>query len=162
MSETIRHGLALLASGQAQKEVTHNEAILAIDRQLHLSVISRVVVTPPPAPVAGDAYIVPEGAGGAWADRADAIASHDGFGWIFTVPVTGCAAWVADEAGFVMFDGGWSDGWPVTGLVVGGRRILAAAPASVADLAGGTTVDTEARAAIAQVIAALRLQGIVL
>ncbi|GGD98829.1 hypothetical protein GCM10011529_01200 [Polymorphobacter glacialis] len=162
MSETIRHGLALLASGQAQKEVSHNEAILAIDRQMHLSISSRVLAVAPSTPVPGDAYIVPSGAGGAWASAADAIASYDGFGWILTAPVIGCVAWIVDEAGFVVFDGGWSDGWPVSGLVIAGRKILAGSPVGVALEIGGSIVDIEARAAITQIIDSLRTQGIAL
>jgi hypothetical protein len=54
MSNTIRHSLPLLAAGQAQKEVTHNEALLAIDRQLQLSVVSRTRAQPPTVPVAGE------------------------------------------------------------------------------------------------------------
>lgn len=163
MSDTIRHALPLLSAGQAQKEITHNEAILAIDRQLHLAVQSRALAMPPAAPVAGAAYIVAAGAADAWAGQAGNIASYDGFGWHFTVPVTGCVAWIVDEAVFTVHAGGWSaGGWPAKGLRVAGREILSAAPATIASPTGGSVVDSECRTALAQLLTALKDQGIVL
>lgn len=83
MAETMRHGLPLLAAGQAQKEVTHNEALLAIDRQLQLAVETRALAAPPAAPAAGANYIVATAATGAWTDHSGDVATFDGFGWIF-------------------------------------------------------------------------------
>ena len=163
MSETIRHDLPLLAAGQAQKEITHNEALLAIDRLLQLSVVSRVVNVPPGAPVPGEIHIVAVGATGAWAGRTGQLAMHDGFGWTFVQPIRGCLAWIADEQVFAIFHDGWSThGWPVASLRVRGRQVLAAAPVAVAAPAGGTTIDTESRSVLSQVIVALRDQGIIL
>lgn len=162
MSATIRHELPLLAAGQAQKEVTHNEALLAIDRQLHLAVLSRALTVPPEAPAAGSAYIVPSGADGAWAGHSTAVASHDGFGWTFVSPIRGCLAWIVDEGVFAVFDGGWSvGGWPVEALKIGGRQVLGATPVSIANPSGGVTADIEVRAVLAQLLGALRGQGIV-
>lgn len=161
MGTTIRHGLPLLATGQAQKDVTHNEALLAIDRQLHLAVASRGANAPPPAVAAGDSYIVGAGAGGAWTGWTDAVASFDGVGWSFAMPVRGALAWIADETRFSVYDGGWSaGGWPASGLSIGGRQVLAAEPVTVASPDGGATVDAQAREAIDALLAALRGQGI--
>lgn len=107
MNRTIRHGLPLLAAGQAQKEVTHNEALLALDRRLQIAVASRRIKEPPNEPMAGDAYIVPPDAKGDWVDRSDRIASFDGSGWVFDQPGSGWLAWVADERQFCFFDGEW-------------------------------------------------------
>jgi hypothetical protein len=163
MSETIRHGLPLLAAGQAQKEITHNEALVAIDRQLHLAVESRVVGTPPANPAAGETYIVPAGASGNWQGRTGHIASFDGFGWVFTAPVRGCMAWIADEAAFSVYDSNWSTGgWPADGLRILGREVLSAEPVAVAPPLGGAIVDAECRAVVSQLLLALKDQGIVL
>jgi hypothetical protein len=163
MSETIRHALPLLSAGQAQKEIAHNEALLAIDRQLHLAVESRALAVPPAAPVAGSAYIVAAGAGGEWTGKAGQIASFDGFGWDFTAPVAGCVAWVADEQAFSAFADGWATGgWPVRGLRISGREVLAAAPTAVAPPTGGAIADGECRAALTLLLTALKDQGIVL
>lgn len=56
--------LPLLAASQAQKHVTHNEALLALDALVHLSVASRGLVEPPAAPTEGERYLV-AGEGGA-------------------------------------------------------------------------------------------------
>lgn len=163
MSETIRHALPLLSAGQAQKEITHNEAILAIDRQLHLAVQLRVLAAPPETPVAGHAYIIAAGAVDAWAGQSGNIASYDGFGWHFAEPVVGCVAWIVEEAVFSVYAGDWSTGgWPATGLRVAGRDVLSATPASIAGPVGGLVVDSECRAALAYLLTALKDQGVVL
>ncbi len=162
MNTTIRHGLALLAAGQAQKEVTHNEALLVIDRRLQLAVETRGLASPPAAPTAGSCYIVASGASGEWAGQAGSLASHDGFGWTFDRPVRGCLAWIVDEAVFAVFDTQWSDGgWPVTGLRIAGRQVLGAAPATLSPPVGGSQPDEPMRAAFADLLVALRQQGII-
>jgi len=161
MSDTVRHGMPLLSAGQAQKEVTHNEAVLTVDRLLHLAVMTRALSAPPSSPVAGDAYIVAAGGSGEWAGFSGQLASHDGFGWVFSPPVRGCLAWIVDEASFSVFDGGWSTGgWPASALFIAGRSVLGAPPVAVLPPAGGATVDTQCRAALGQLITTLRNQGI--
>lgn len=162
MSETLRHGLSLLSAGQAQKEITHNEALLAVDRLLHPIVLSRSLSVPPAAPAPGDAYVVAQGASGSWTGHAAHLACHDGFGWIFTIPVRGCLVLVADENCFSVFNEGWStDGWPADGLRISGRRVLGATPVAIPTPDAGINIDIESRVAISQLIAALRDQGIV-
>lgn len=163
MSETIRHRLPLLAAGQAQKEVTHNDALLAIDRQLQLSVVSRVVGVPPAVPVPGSTYVVPAGASGAWAGQTDKLAMHDGFGWVFTTPRTGCLAWIEAENGFTVYQNGWTaGGWPVTALRIAGRTVLGVVPVAIAEPVGGAVIDVQSRNTIAQILIALRDQAIIL
>lgn len=163
MNETARYALPLLSAGQAQKEVTHNEALLQIDRLLHVAVATRGLNVPPPAPSPSAAYIVSTAPTGAWEARADCLAWHEGGAWNFTHPVRGLMAWIIDEARFSVFDTGWSvGGWPASGLQIGGRAVLAALPVALEPPAGGAVVDAEARAAIAAMIAVLRDQGIVL
>lgn len=161
MNATRRFELPLLAAGQAQKEITHNEAVLAIDRLLHLIVESRSRTDPPAEPLAGTAFLVPPAATGVWSGRAGQIASHDGFGWTFTAPVRGMVAFIADEDGFAVIEsGGASAGWPVKGLRIAGRQVLAAAPATVVEPVGGAVVDNECRSTINALIVALQSQGI--
>lgn len=164
MNETIRWAMPLLAAGQAQKEITHNEAITVMDRLLHLAVRSRSVATPPISPMAGDAYIIAAAPTGAWHGGAGQLASFDGFGWTVSAPTSGCLAWVIDEQQFAVHgEGGWvSGGWPTRGLLIGGRSILAAEPATVAAPDGGVTVDSECRAVLRELLVALRLQGVII
>jgi hypothetical protein len=92
MDETARYGLPLLSAGQAQKEVTHNEALLQIDRLLHVAVAARGLNVPPPIPILNVAYIVGGAPTGAWETRADCLAWYEGSSWRFTDPVRGCLA----------------------------------------------------------------------
>lgn len=162
MNQTIRHGLPMLASGQAQKEVTHNEALLLIDRRLQLGVTSRRVATPPVPALAGSAFIVPGDAIGEWAGQADRIASFDGHGWTFDTPQQGWLAWIADEGRLSIFDGCWSDGtWSVTALRIGDRTMLSALPTDIPSPVGGPVVDAECRQIVDRMLAALRAQGLI-
>jgi hypothetical protein len=161
MNQTDRFALPLLETGQAQKEVTHNEAINAVDGLLHLAVESMTVTAPPAAPDAGKAWIVPAGSTGAWASMAGQIAIAETGGWRFQPPSTGMLAWVADAGAFARYDSGWTiSDWPVRALRVGTRLIFAAAPVTVSPPAGGAVIDAEARTAIAALVAALRDQGV--
>jgi hypothetical protein len=162
VNRTARHLIPLLASGQAQKEVTHNEALQMIDRRLQLAVISRSVSAPPSPAVSGATYIVPAEATGGWSGQAERIASYDGFGWTFDAPQPGWLAWIVDEAVMSIFDGGWSDGgWPATSLRIGGREVLGGPLAAIAAPSGGPSIDVESRLAIGQILVALRGHGLI-
>lgn len=162
MNQTSRHGMPLLASGQAQKEVTHNEALNVIDRRMQMSVVSRRLAAPPEPVTTGAAFIVPADATGAWAGQQNRIASFDGFGWTFDEPRAGWLAWIEDEGVLGVFDAGWSAGaWPVTSLRIGGRVVLGAEAATVSAPAGGAAIDLESRRAIEEILAALRVQGLI-
>ena len=58
MAETVHLGLPLLEASQAQKHVTHNEALLLLDAAIQLSVVSRAIANPPALPEEGDRYLV--------------------------------------------------------------------------------------------------------
>ncbi|MBV9078626.1 MAG: DUF2793 domain-containing protein [Methylobacteriaceae bacterium] len=97
MPDTPHLGLPLLAPAQAQKHVTHNEALLAIDALLHLAVLDKDLVTPPSGPPEGARYIVPAGATDAWAGQSGTLASWQDGGWDFYPPRAGFIAFVIDE-----------------------------------------------------------------
>ncbi len=160
---SARYALALLQSGQAQKEVTHNSAVAAIDSLLHLAVESRMLAAPPAAASFPGGWIVAGAATGAWAGRTGQIAFLDAGGWSFVAPRDGCLAFVRDEGVFAVSAGGsWhGDAWPVKALTVNGRTMLAVAPVALAGVAGGTVIDVEARAALATLTAAMRVMGLV-
>jgi len=60
---------------QAQKSITHNQALEALDALVMLAVLSRTMVTPPPGPAEGDRYIVAAAATGAWSSKDAAVAA---------------------------------------------------------------------------------------
>ena len=68
MSDTSTHlGLPYLLAAQAQKHVTHNEALRLLDAMVQLSVLDRTRTTPPASPADGDRHLVASGATGLWA-----------------------------------------------------------------------------------------------
>ena len=75
MTATPRLDLPLLAADQAQKHVTHNEALMALDALVHLALQSRSEAAPPAEPEEQASYFVPDGATGAFAGRSGRIAS---------------------------------------------------------------------------------------
>jgi hypothetical protein len=107
---TTRLNLPLIAAQQAQKHVTHNEALEMLDALLQAVVIRRDLASPPSAPEEGEAYIIAPGAEGEWAGREGAIARFQNGGWVFFTPGRGWLVHVIAEGIFVFFDGThWSE-----------------------------------------------------
>ena len=110
MSDTLSLGLPLMASAQAQKHVTHNEALLRLDALVQLSVIARDVAAPPASPAEGNRYLVAAGAAGAWAGHSGDIACFQNGAWIFASPQTGWRLWLQAETKLIVFNGTiWTD-----------------------------------------------------
>ncbi|SON54893.1 hypothetical protein HDIA_1352 [Hartmannibacter diazotrophicus] len=97
MTGTARIGLPLLAAAQAQKHVTHNEALVLIDALMGLSLKDRDLASPPSSPDDGDCYLVAAAATGGWAGKDGMIAYAVDGDWRFAEPATGQVAYVADE-----------------------------------------------------------------
>jgi hypothetical protein len=117
MTATPRLSLPLLAAGQAQKHVTHNDALTRLDALVHLVVDSRTQTASPATPTELSAYIVPEGGGGAFAGRTDQVALFEDGGWTFLAPRTGWQAWVADEGEHNLWTGTeWRRDSPLSSL----------------------------------------------
>lgn len=107
---TPRFAFPYILASQAQKEVTHNEALIRLDALMQGSVRSRSLATPPGSPANGERWIVPSGATGAWAGQAGRIAHWNVNAWAFYVPATGWRYHVEDERLTVVWaDGEWRD-----------------------------------------------------
>ncbi len=131
-----------MLAGQAQKEFYVNEALARLDILLHPAVEGERS-SPPDPPVEGQCWLIVEPATGDWHGQADKIAGYAGGGWVFLAPAEGMRLWdKAAEQRLTRVDGQW-------------RRIV---PPAVPD--GGTTIDSEARAAVINLIASLRDAGI--
>lgn len=118
-------GLPVLAQGQAQKEITHNDALLRLDALVQSSVKSRALATPPGSPANGERWIVPSGATGAWAGQNDKIAFWREGAWAFFAPAVGWRVHVEDERLTVVWtDGSWRD--RIVGTANGGAIRLVA------------------------------------
>ena len=55
-----------ILAAQAQKHVTHNEALRLLDGLVQLSVLDRDLTAPPGSPADGDRHIVASGGTGNW------------------------------------------------------------------------------------------------
>ena len=106
MDQSPRLSLPLIMPQQAQKHVTHNEAVQALDALVQPIVESRTLVTPPTSPLAGEAYIVPAAATGAWSGHANEIAVFQSGAWLFYDPAAGWQAYVKADRTFCVFDAG--------------------------------------------------------
>lgn len=98
-------GLPYIAAGQAQKHITHNEAIRSLDAIVQLAVLDRDTVNPPASPNEGDRYIVAALATGAWAGKDNQIAAFQNSGWMFYAPLEGWLSWVTNENQLYVFSG---------------------------------------------------------
>ncbi|MGH1420098.1 MAG: DUF2793 domain-containing protein [Hyphomicrobiaceae bacterium] len=105
--------LPYIAAAQAQKHVTHNEAIRKLDAIVQLAVLDRDLSAPPASPNEGDRYIVAATPTGDWENSQGSVAAFQDGAWALLAPRQGWTTWVADEAQFLVFDG---SGWiPVPG-----------------------------------------------
>ncbi|URQ74236.1 MAG: DUF2793 domain-containing protein [Candidatus Ochrobactrum gambitense] len=105
MDETPNLKLPYILPSQAQKHVTHNEALRLLDAVVNLSVKSRTLTAPPVTPSAGARYIVASPATGAWSGKNGMMASFIDDGWLFIQPATGWQAYIEGEAKLLVFDG---------------------------------------------------------
>lgn len=165
MDMTTRFGLPLLSAGQIQKEIFHNEALALLDLLVGGVIEAGPVAAPPASPVLGTLYLVAaSGASGAFAGQEAKLAGWTAGGWRFVVPVEGMRLTVRSSGvDFHFWNGAWSSGSVrAAELVIGGAKVVGTAAAAIAGPAGGGTVDAEARACLAQVLAALRGHGLIL
>ncbi|PPD24729.1 MAG: hypothetical protein CTY30_01420 [Methylocystis sp.] len=110
MTQTTHLALPFIEAAQAQKHVTHNEALALIDALTQLSVSARDVTSPPATPAEGDRVLVGAGATGAFAGKSDQIATFLAGGWSFLAPQAGWRAYVEAESLLLLYDGaGWID-----------------------------------------------------
>ena len=97
--------LPFILAAQAQKHVTHNEAIQLLDAIVQLSVLDRDLTVPPASPADGDRYIVASGATGLWAGWDFNVTTWVDGVWMRLLPRPGWLAWIADEATFAAWTG---------------------------------------------------------
>lgn len=100
--------LPLIMPSQAQKHVTHNEALRLLDVAVQLVVLNRNRTTAPAAPSVGDRHIVAAGATGDWAGQSGRIAVYAETGWQFFEALPGWVAYDLAAESAVVFNGtGW-------------------------------------------------------
>lgn len=104
MSVSPNLALAYIVASQAQKEVTHNEAINHLDALVQSIALTMGENTPPVLPTEGAVYIVGDVPVDAWSDQAGKIACYYG-GWEFKTPKHGWSVYIKDQKSFAIFNG---------------------------------------------------------
>ena len=136
-SSTPRLAMPLLYAGQSQKEVTVNEALLAVDFLLHGS-IKAELATPPSSPNLGALWLVASSPQGPWTGHSGELAGWSDGGWRFLAPRVGMRLLDTSIGALRIYDGQW-------------QVVVAPAEAS-----GGAVIDVEARACLTGILAALK------
>ncbi len=138
MSEaTPRLGLPYLIASQAQKEITHNEALNLLDFLVQPTAIA-IANTPPTSPAEGDLYVIGTAPSGVWSKFAGKLAGFLGGVWTFIAVKAGYTVWVQAALQFYYYTGSsWSvsaavsvkaTAAPTTGTYNVGDTILNAVP----------------------------------
>jgi hypothetical protein len=102
---TLNLGLPYIAAGQAQKHVTHNDALDLADALINLTVLSRVITSPPATPANGARYLLPANPTGAFAGQGGNIVVYQNAGWRYITPKIGWRTYIIDEQIIVAFNG---------------------------------------------------------
>ncbi len=140
-SATPNIGLPLLIAGQAQKEFFLNQSLAIMD-SLHRRSVTASQAAPPANADEGECYRVTAPASQGWEGCEDHIAIRIGGSWHLVAPREGMFLFDNAADQILLYQSGWR---------------VASTPAIPAS---GTVVDAEARAAIGQLIEALREVGI--
>jgi hypothetical protein len=110
MTQTSHLVLPYIDAAQAQKHVTHNEALQLLDALVHLSVSARAQGAPSAPPAEGQRFLIAANATGAFAGKEFQIAAFLASAWTFLVPRAGWRAFVEAESLLLIYDGAaWRD-----------------------------------------------------
>lgn len=130
---TARLNLPYLAAAQAQKHVTLNEALSALDGLVQTAAESRTVAAQPPAPAEGALHILPnDRSGPEWSlHPPGALVRFEAGGWERLTAAAGALVFVKDEGRFAVRA---AEGWTELGAVLDAPSLRA--PAQVSANAG--------------------------
>ncbi|UJW74502.1 DUF2793 domain-containing protein [Rhizobium sp. SL42] len=149
MSDTTSNlDLPFILPAQAQKHVTHNEALQRLDALVQL-VIQSEASEPPPAPSEGDVHWLLAPAGGVWSGREGHLALYQDAAWLFIAPRLGWRGYIASEQRPAVFDGAeWIalplpstanfDRLGIAATPDGSNRLAISSPASLFNHAGAS------------------------
>ena len=107
MSEvSARLDLPLIQPSQAQKHVTHNEALLRLDGLTQMAVSEFGTQTPPETSADGQIYALGNNPTGEWDGQADNLAIRTSDAWLFLTPQDGWRAWDLTDGAIRVFQAG--------------------------------------------------------
>jgi hypothetical protein len=101
--------LPFLQPSQAQKHVTHNEALRQLDLITQLSVATTNATTPPAVPDQGEVHALGAAPTGDWTGQAGKLAAWLDNAWHFVTPGMGWRAWDETTGQLKIWDGAWVD-----------------------------------------------------
>jgi hypothetical protein len=111
MENTSRLDLPYIMPSQAQKHVTHNDALRMLDCLVQPVVKSRTLSAPPASPSEGEGYVIAAGATDIWAGKENAVACFVDGAWQFFTPSAGWQIYDAGASERIVFSGtGWVSG----------------------------------------------------
>lgn len=100
--------LPYIQPSQAQKHVTHNEALRMLDALLHIRVEDRDRESPPVDPLDGQRHALGTAPIGAFAGHAGKLAVFEDGAWLFYQPQPGWLIWDASEEELLVYaDADW-------------------------------------------------------
>lgn len=147
---TPRLDLPFIESAQAQKHVTHNEALERLDIMVQLRVQQFEATVPATSPLNGQSWALGVTPTGVWAGHGGQIASYVGDGWYFITPGPGWRAWGLAEGALKVWGGAaWNpvgldasnlNNLPGVGIGAASdptNRLTVSAPATLLNHAGG-------------------------
>ncbi len=102
---TPRLSLPYIVQSQAQKEVTHAEALNVLDALVQAAVETRTLSAPPANPIEGALYLVGVNPTGAWSGNGNTLAQWIGGAWAFRSVAEGFRLWLKDEDALIVWTG---------------------------------------------------------
>jgi len=136
-----RLDLPFIKPSQAQKHVTHNEALQVLDGLVQTAFEETGAETPPFEPVTGQLYALGASPTGDWAGEAGMLALRVTEAWLFIAPGEGWRAWDKASGTFRVFEAGaWAeivpdmnnlDGVGIATTSDSTNRLAVASPASL-------------------------------
>ena len=103
---SARLALPFIAPSQAQKHVTHNEALQLLDALTLLTLEEVEATTPPVTPGQGALYALGAAPQGDWAGQAGQLAYWSGDAWLFLPPSEGWHGWDKSSSALRVYEGG--------------------------------------------------------
>ncbi|MCC5989160.1 MAG: DUF2793 domain-containing protein [Pararhodobacter sp.] len=103
--QSARLALPFIQPSQAQKHVTHNEALQILDLLVQLVVETFDATTPPSLPEEGQVWALGAAPGNEWAGQAAMLAAWVQGGWVFIAPQPGWRAWGREEEALRIWTG---------------------------------------------------------
>jgi HK97 family phage major capsid protein len=160
---TERAETSILRDPYTKKPYVYFYATILLDFLVHGCCAAGPSNSPPAAPEVGFSYICGSAPVDAWAGRPNQLACWSEAGWRFVQPVEGLQVAQRASGAQWRFDGvSWSLGvTEVSQIRVEGLQVVGERQGAIAQPFGGTVVDVESRAVLAQILAALQAHGLI-